>query len=251
MTSSPDRFCSQASLERIRQSLQGTASGTKGMCFLVLSGSFNPVHRQHLNILSLSRNHFRNLGWSVIAGFLAPSTDEYVRSKLGADAMSLDRRIQLCELAVREELGWADVCHKAEAHGTVACRTLENEIDTFCSAVSTNHKIVGIEVMGSDTVQRVFHRRLADKVRGPSAGEIVCCILRPDTKDREQGSTIEAIKRSAYQLGVDVVFAEGITETSAGSTAIRKLLAGRDWDGLEAMKLLSPSVLGALRTQLS
>lgn len=67
---------------------------------LVLSGSFNPPHLMHVETLSAARRNLERDGKRrVVAGFLCPSSDHYVRNKLGLSAaLSLGQRNELCEL---------------------------------------------------------------------------------------------------------------------------------------------------------
>ena len=39
----------------------------------------------------------------VVAAYLAPSSQDYVNSKLGADAIPLSKRIAMCKLAVADD----------------------------------------------------------------------------------------------------------------------------------------------------
>jgi hypothetical protein len=61
---------------------------------------------------------------AVVGAFLCPSSDSYVRSKLGADAISLDDRNRLAELAVRDS-DWIDVYHAgiAKYEHEISCVT--------------------------------------------------------------------------------------------------------------------------------
>src|SRR5437762_11574228 len=77
----------------------GAGRGAEQLAFLVLPGSFTPVHSQHLCALEIARDVMTNLGWHVIGGFLAPSDHDYVRRKLGNDPWSFANRLELCRLA--------------------------------------------------------------------------------------------------------------------------------------------------------
>jgi uncharacterized protein (TIGR02452 family) len=75
---------------------------------LILSGSLNPIHyghvmmleeaRKYLESLSLKQHHFNVLGM-----VLAPSSDGYVSKKLGKEAITLEKRCQLCQLAIESK----------------------------------------------------------------------------------------------------------------------------------------------------
>src|SRR5690348_11724332 len=56
---------------------------------LLLSGSFNPVHWMHVESFNLVRRFLEQRNMTVLAGYIAPSSDNYVYGKLGSFAMSL------------------------------------------------------------------------------------------------------------------------------------------------------------------
>jgi nicotinic acid mononucleotide adenylyltransferase len=107
-------FCDEASIEKARQQLVSSAIRiNENIAFLVLSGSFNPVHTQHVHLLEVTKQHLEKLGWKIIAGFMAPSSEAYVGKKLGGHALSLNQRIMLCKLAAQSS-DWISVCSKGE-----------------------------------------------------------------------------------------------------------------------------------------
>mmetsp|Transcript_29811 Transcript_29811/g.35150 ORF Transcript_29811/g.35150 Transcript_29811/m.35150 type:complete len:380 (+) Transcript_29811:310-1449(+) len=77
-------------------------SPSSSFAVLVLPGSFNPVHKGHLECLEIAKAHLQAQGVSVIGGFLQPSSDSYVSQKLGAEAMSFNERVEVCFLAIKE-----------------------------------------------------------------------------------------------------------------------------------------------------
>ena len=73
------------------------------MAVLVMPGSFNPVHTDHVAVLRLARDHIeRETGALVVAGLLQPSSDKYLVHKCGPQgAMALHDRVAACVLAVQ------------------------------------------------------------------------------------------------------------------------------------------------------
>jgi hypothetical protein len=47
----------------------------------------------HMRLFEAAKNHLSSLGkYHVVGGYLAPSSDDYVREKLGKDAIKLEHR---------------------------------------------------------------------------------------------------------------------------------------------------------------
>lgn len=92
-------MCSAEALAAIRRSAD-TAGGEVALAVLVLPGALNPVHSEHISSLEIARAHLEQQGIVVIAGFLQPSSEWYVGSKVGeAWAMTFANRIACCDLA--------------------------------------------------------------------------------------------------------------------------------------------------------
>lgn len=63
---------------------------------LVQSGAYNPVHLSHVEMFSLVRRALlERHSIKVVGGFLAPSGDSYVKSKLGDDFIAATHRIEV------------------------------------------------------------------------------------------------------------------------------------------------------------
>lgn len=84
---------------------------------LSLGGSFNPIHTQHVEIMQMAKEHLESrpeMQLEVMEGFMAPSTDSYLLSKMkrkstandGKDneminfVIKSDHRINMCNLAI-------------------------------------------------------------------------------------------------------------------------------------------------------
>ncbi|CAF1505768.1 unnamed protein product, partial [Didymodactylos carnosus] len=76
-------------------------------CVLLTTGSFNPVHPSHFQNLRRVKEyleHEHQTAWNVLAGYVSPTHDSYVRSKLGDSAwIPAKHRCQLCEQAIQSE----------------------------------------------------------------------------------------------------------------------------------------------------
>src|SRR3954451_7757853 len=91
-------------------SLLSSQSPSKQPIVLVTTGSFNPIHKQHYNNFEMAKKDLesRLTNVEVVAGYISPSQDLYVRGKLGKYAIPIDERIEMCKLAV-EKSNWIDV----------------------------------------------------------------------------------------------------------------------------------------------
>ncbi|KAH3758256.1 Nucleotidylyl transferase [Pelomyxa schiedti] len=79
------------------------AHPTKQLVVLLATGSFNPVHQMHIRQFEIARhwlNSHENV--HVVAGYISPSHDKYLRMKLGAQAIAWTERVRMCELAVQD-----------------------------------------------------------------------------------------------------------------------------------------------------
>jgi len=82
--------------------------------------------------------------------FLCPSSEDYVNRKLGAQSISADDRVALCELAVRSS-PWLDVCDFCTASSEMAAHAIEDELRQAFPAVNWNV----LEVFGADHIEKV------------------------------------------------------------------------------------------------
>jgi nicotinic acid mononucleotide adenylyltransferase len=220
---------------------------------LVLPGSFNPIHRQHMRILEIARTYLRAEGWSVRSAFLSPSSDDYVKGK-GA-ALSLSFRIELCELAA-EELPWVDVWTSGEPSSYRAAKEIVQSLvnsngDDFPAACPK-----AIEVMGSDTAERILRRVIKEwRLEGGSepwyVDRLICCVLRPGEDpaawfSRLQNDFSEWLIRIGVRVLVANPIALGLDLRDVSSTLVRRLIDQGDWETLASNQYLDQRVFDVL-----
>src|SRR5262250_1682609 len=69
---------------------------------LMEGGCFNPVHMGHIQIMKTAKKEMEAQGAIVLGGYLCPADDDYVRAKLGHEALDAICRLRLIEQAVRD-----------------------------------------------------------------------------------------------------------------------------------------------------
>jgi nicotinic acid mononucleotide adenylyltransferase len=226
---------------------------------LVMSGSFNPVHTQHIRALEVARAALERAGWAVCGGFLAPSSDGYLTGKLNMQISSLDRRIELCGLATQES-DWLSVCPWGEFSSYRACARLREQLERECAGLLKGRSLIGIEIMGSDTAIRILDT-VAEEWRATEVDErrpwyrnrIVCCLIRPGPESSlEMEHILKITAPLVADIGVEIMLVDTTLEAlpleAANSTEIRELIDRGDWDVLKALRWLHPQVLSSLQT---
>lgn len=98
--------------------------GMNDLIFLIMSGSFNPIHSFHIEVFESAKSFFEKKNKTVLGGFIAPSSDEYLKDKLGKNAMPLSDRIACCKLAV-EDSNWLSVCTLGERSSNAIQRQIK------------------------------------------------------------------------------------------------------------------------------
>ena len=69
---------------------------------LLVTGSFNPIHRMHIELLNIAYRHLLSLNkYNIICGFISPSADCYVRKKK-PPLIPFDLRCYMIKTAIEE-----------------------------------------------------------------------------------------------------------------------------------------------------
>lgn len=227
------------------------------VAFLVLPGSFSPVHTEHLHVLEVARNTVTHLGIPVVGAFLAPSDDDYVRGKLGLSAWPIARRLELCRLAV-EDSPWIEVAPWAEWSSYRATELLSRSIQAKLGSLLAGRSLLGIECMGSDTVERILVRLLAewDSRSEPNSppwyrDRRVCCVRRPGSDSAAQIDRIKSdLGPRALALGLRIILCDeagAVPLRSVSSQDVREYIGARRWSELQELCWLAPPVLERVR----
>ena len=76
--------------------------------FIIVHGSFNPVHRQHIDMMIRAKERLEEAGYDVVRGVMAMTSREYLQRKTGGAAMKDRHRIAMLHLAC-SHLPWLTV----------------------------------------------------------------------------------------------------------------------------------------------
>ncbi|MBX9952510.1 MAG: hypothetical protein K2Y39_25275, partial [Candidatus Obscuribacterales bacterium] len=78
------------------------AEDSRPVVVLLMTGSFNPIHKGHLESMEIARQELESRGYFVAGGYMSPSHHSYVCEKLGNQALPPQQRLELCHLATAD-----------------------------------------------------------------------------------------------------------------------------------------------------
>lgn len=77
---------------------------------LLTTGSFNPIHSGHIEMMELAKKSLESKGHKVVGGYFAPDHDEYINMKLGKEAIDFNYRMKLILDTLKEKnIDWLTV----------------------------------------------------------------------------------------------------------------------------------------------
>lgn len=135
-------------------------------CVLLAHGSFNPVHRHHVQMMMRAKDAANEAGYKVVKAIMAPTAQEYLQFK-GVQRVRQDVRLEALAAAVAH-LPWLEVDPRGEAYGS-GCSMLRS---TVLPELEIGGDLVGFNVIGADVGLPRKHGMPCVLVgRGPASGE--------------------------------------------------------------------------------
>merc|ERR1712096_362450 len=197
---------------------------------LTFSGSFNPVHSSHLAAMTEASNVLTADGYTVLGGFIAPSSELYVNKKLGAQAMPLNCRVAMVKEACKgtpwEALDW----------GWASSPKIKSKVNQYlqkwCQGLPIGPiSIETYEVGGADYVSKSLSNYRYD-------------LLTPYTVCVGRGTDTQKVKDKSDIIDqIPNFYVSDSNVPAASSTIIRSLLAQKDWTALINLYYMYPGVL--------
>eukprot|EP00403_Amphidinium_massartii_P038494 CAMPEP_0178440278 /NCGR_PEP_ID=MMETSP0689_2-20121128/36675_1 /TAXON_ID=160604 /ORGANISM="Amphidinium massartii, Strain CS-259" /LENGTH=295 /DNA_ID=CAMNT_0020063005 /DNA_START=27 /DNA_END=914 /DNA_ORIENTATION=- len=230
------RTCADHDQQRVCDRIkEAIAQGHKELGIVMLPGSFNPVHLDHIKCLQMARQALEDNGIAVVGGFLQPSSESYVRQKLGEDqAMCLQDRIHACVLAVEELAPWVGVWCSGEVAGSKETKRLETFFARQVAAsLPDDARLRAFMVCGADYVEK----NAASRWRGPA--------MPPKVVITRHGSRLPD---GPPGEGWFIVHAD-IAAGDVSSTLVRQAIRDQRWSDIISNNWASPAVTQFLKEQ--
>jgi len=170
------------------------------LIILIESGSLAPPHKMHIGLMEIVKKYIEeNSNKKVVGGFLIPSSDGYVKYKLKKDFISLNHRVNMTKLWIKNS-DWLECLDWGKANGIEIKILLQKIIDVTFPEYKN---IKCVLVFGID-----FYLRHKFNLKDEQI-----CIFRP-------GYDIELVKKKYPK---NLIFVEGKDE-DVSSTLIRKAI---------------------------
>ena len=176
---------------------------------LLSTGSFSPLHQGHVSMMEAARKCLEESGYTVLGGFVSPSHDAYVHTKDNMLLLHAQRRVHLCQLALRgvdwlEVDPWESCYTPGSLNFTDVITHLEDLARTH---VPSQNPIRVAYVFGSDNEQ--FARAFVGKGIG-------VCVGRDGAQRSVVAQELRARSAEVYFVKGDPVYAQ------ASSTRARR-----------------------------
>lgn len=146
---------------------------------LSLNGAFNPPHLEHVSMMEEAKRIAEAKGFTVLGGYLSPSSNKYLHQKKGRWAAPLDVRARMCAQAVLKS-DWLMSTNLGIPSQSKTARTIEKEI-----------KRPVYRVMGSDVAERMNSCREAIVVPRPHNSVSSSKIIQASSEHRWEDVSVD------------------------------------------------------------
>jgi len=212
-------------LTKIRNNI--TTNAHQPLIVLVLSGALSPVHNMHLHCFALTRQALEAQNRTVVGAFVCPSSDGYVISKLGNEAIRIKNRNYLCQIATADS-NWITV----NTWGMANAYAIMEETEEILKKEIPERSFEVWLVAGADHACK--HGLFTN------ASIKVACIGRPG----ETEGLRQAMRESKKQLSKHFVMVEE-EAADVSSTRVRALILAGKWE--EMRKIVPEGVVDHLQ----
>lgn len=187
----------------------------------------------HIKMFEKAREHLESIGEIVIAGYLCPSSDSYVYSKLKDDAITLWKRNEMCRIATKDS-DWMDVVPWGYASGDRTQWLIFRKIgELFEQKEICKGKVNCLQMYGADTVLRIGNLKWFSEI---------VVLGRPGYTQKLQQAIAETEKEDKSWKSPFIIVPNELEGLS--STAVRKAMKEGDRDKL--LEMLNPEVVDFL-----
>ena len=217
------------------------------LCVSVLSGTFSPVHLNHIQTLLLANDHLSSrMGYQVLGSFISPSSENSAKRKFkgGNNLFSLFDRVQMAKLAISNYPNFAVELVQSERYDI-----LFQINHCLKSHFGEEFKIEIFLVCGSDKVPYIHSQtlpyRVITTIRYGVPLSDTLEVLAKDINDK-----IHADENEAIEIG-NFIILRNHKEDEISSTLVRNKLEAKNEDEnkKEAENMLHPDVFTYLVTK--
>lgn len=193
--------------------------------FLVLGGSFNPLHKEHIVIFEKAREYLLTHRKKVIAGFLVLAEDMHILYKLAWAGQQPD---ELIPFAKRHQLASLACQHSDFISAYPAPECDAAGLTPTLEAALPGAR--GLVLCGADLLSRGAYGR---------TGVVVA---------HREDISLDNVLARRRKSGAETYVLPPTTSAGISSTKCRALMRAREWEQLHQSDMLHPTVLDQLQS---